>query len=121
MSKEWTEGRMRGFIVSLLRSGMRKYPPKWEIMGKAYVGIKQNQATGRKAKHFECNGCGGHFPQKDVNVDHVDPVVDPNTGFVDWDTYIERMFCKADNLQVLCKDCHKTKSADERKARAKVV
>lgn len=121
MNKEWSEGRLRGFIVSLLRSGMRKYPPKWETMGKAYVGIKQNQATGRKAKHFECNGCGGHFPQKDVNVDHIESVIDPATGFVDWDTYIKRLYCKADNLQVLCKGCHSIKSAAERKARAKVV
>lgn len=115
--KEWTEGRRRSFLVSLIRSGMRRYPAKYQALDKAYIGTKLNKATNRKAKHWECNKCKGHFPQKQINVDHIEPVVDPQVGFVNWDTFINRMFCSPDNLQVLCLDCHKVKTQQEQKAK----
>lgn len=52
-----------------------------------------------------------------VHVDHIDPVIDPQEGFVSWDKVINRMFCEADGLQVLCRDCHKRKTNDERKSK----
>jgi len=33
----WTEGRLKGFIISTLRSGMRRYPPKYEALNDAKV------------------------------------------------------------------------------------
>jgi len=51
---------------------------------------------------------------KNTFVDHIKPVVDPAVGFTTWDDYIERMFCEADNLQVLCKACHDAKSEEEK-------
>ena len=47
-------------------------------------------------------------------VDHIDPVVDPKVGFVDWTTYIERMFVEEDGLQILCKECHDKKTRFEK-------
>lgn len=37
-------------------------------------------------------------------VDHIIPV-----GTGDWNSRIERLFCDASGLQVLCKECHKKK------------
>jgi len=54
-----------------------------------------------------------------VQIDHTDPVVDPATGFVNWDTYFDRLYCEVENLQVLCKPCHKDKTNVERKERKK--
>ena len=54
---------------------------------------------------------------KDAVVDHIEPVVDPLIGFTTWDSYIERMFCEVDNLQVICHDCHEMKCAEERELR----
>ena len=54
---------------------------------------------------------------KDVQVDHVAPVVDPKRGFKGWDEYISRLYCESDNLQVLCIPCHKKKTEKERKKR----
>ena len=51
---------------------------------------------------------------KNVFVDQIDPIVDPNVGFTTWDDCINRMFCESDNLQVLCKECHDVKSKEER-------
>lgn len=47
-------------------------------------------------------------------VDHIDPIISPETGFVSWDETIERMFCEAENLQLLCHDCHTQKTNEER-------
>lgn len=54
-----------------------------------------------------------------IFVDHIDPIIHPETGFVDWDTVIGKMFCEEEGLQLLCKECHKEKTADERKRRKK--
>ena len=114
----WTEGRFRAFVFSQIRAGMRRYPPKFECLKKARLKKKLiNKASGREAFHFKCNICKGAFPQKEVQVDHIKPVVDPIKGFVDWNTYIERMFCKASNFQVACKPCHKAKTLAEKKRR----
>jgi 5-methylcytosine-specific restriction endonuclease McrA len=60
---------------------------------------------------------GKRVRKKNVFVDHIKPVVDPIKGWTNWDDYIEGMFCEQDNLQLLCKDCHDYKTAQERKLR----
>jgi uncharacterized protein YlzI (FlbEa/FlbD family) len=58
-----------------------------------------------------------------IAVDHISPIVDPCTGFVDWNTYFARMFPGDNGLQLLCgypgevdgkKSCHNEKTAIER-------
>jgi 5-methylcytosine-specific restriction endonuclease McrA len=80
---------------------------------------KINKKTGRLAQHFQCNICKQDFPQTQIQMDHIEPVVDPKVGFVNWDTYIERMFCPEDNLQAICKACHQIKTNKEKKERVK--
>lgn len=111
--KEWTAARRHAFIVSVLRTGTRKYPPKYETLNEAKTVKKVNVKTGRIAQHFKCAKCLLDFPQKDVQVDHIKPVVGPK-GFTTWDAYIENMFCSKDNLQVLCRDDHDIKTKQER-------
>ena len=68
---------------------------------------------------YLCAGCGREVEAtvkvngrrvKNVHVDHINPIVDPSVGFVSWDVLIERMFCEADNLQLLCNECHTNKT-----------
>lgn len=65
--------------------------------------------------HYRCAACSGEFPLKQVQVDHIKPVVPKN--FTNWDDFIKRLYCEAKNLQVVCKPCHKEKSNKERKQR----
>lgn len=116
----WTEARYRSFITSALRSASRRWPPKYETLKEAFVDRIINKKTGKLAAHYRCAKCQQLFPAKDVQVDHVNPVVDPATGFVSWDVYIDRMFCDSVNLQVLCTECHKTKTAKEKDAAKRV-
>lgn len=104
---EWTEARYRGFIKSALRSASQRWPPRYRALDAAYVGRYTNAATGRLAKHYKCNSCQENFPQKEVEVNHVIPVV-PVSGFDSWDGVIQRLFCEQEHLEVLCKPCHKT-------------
>lgn len=113
----WTEGRLKTFITSALRGAFRRYPPKYETLKEASVGKKVNKKTGRLAEHFICATCKQEFPAKEINIDHILPVVCPKEGFVNWDVYIKRMFCGKKNLQAICTICHDKKSALERKER----
>lgn len=112
-SGQWTEARFNSFIKSLLRSGTRRWAPIQEVKKEARV------ARGL----YECKECKQHVAptyrdgknrKQNIFVDHIIPIVDPATGFTNWDDCIQRMFCEKDNLQLLCKDCHDVKSEKEK-------
>lgn len=67
------------------------------------------------ANHYTCNDCHKHYPASEVQVDHIEPVIDPVQGFISWDNVVERMFCEKEGLQVLCKSCHNKKTNIEKK------
>lgn len=112
---KWTDGRFRGFITSALRSAMRRWPPKYEAIKAAYVGTRINPKTKRMAQRFCCAACGKACLRNNVQVDHTLPIGTCAT----WDEFIERLFCEQDNLQVLCKKCHKKKTKEEMNANQK--
>lgn len=117
--KEWTNAKFRGWIISLLRRGTMRWPPRNQCLANAKTKKKRNKKTNRLAQHYRCNGCKKEFPLREVCVDHIQPVVSTKEGFTDFDRYIERMYCSIEGLQVLCKTCHDEKSAEERKKRKK--
>lgn len=110
----WTEGRTHAFIVSVLRAGSRRWPPKYLTLEAAKTEKKINSKTGRLAQHYRCAACEKEFTNKDVQVDHIVPIVNAN-GFTSWDAYIDALFCGTENLQVLCIPCHKIKTKKEKK------
>ena len=110
----WTEGRFNSFVTSTLRAGARRWQPKYETLNEAKTEKKVNPKTGRLAQHYRCASCKQEFTAKDVQVDHIKPVVDPKKGFTTWDDFIDRLFCEKKNLQVLCVGCHKEKTKKER-------
>jgi len=113
---DWTLARFNSFVKSALRSASQRWPPKYKCLNEAKVGKKINWKTGRLAEHYKCNSCKKEFPAKEVQVDHVIPIV-PVTGFTSWDEVVDNMFCEAENLQVLCTECHGVKSLRERQER----
>lgn len=115
----WTDARYKQFVTSALRAAFRRWPPKFRVLKNAATERRTNPRSGKLAMHYKCASCKGEFPLKEVQVDHKKPVVNTKTGFVGWDTFIERLYCEAKGLQVLCKGCHKNKSNKERKQRGK--
>ena len=119
---EWTEARFKSFIVGGLRSISMRWPPK----NKVYLSARRARGV------YECNGyereaheVAVSLPPKPGNkrrinnvlVDHIEPVVSPSIGWVDFNTFIARLFCEEDGYQVLCKECHDAKTKDEREER----
>lgn len=114
---KWTEGRFHSFVTSTLRAGARRWPPKYETLNAAKTEKKTNVKTGRLAQHFKCGCCGEEVTAKDIEVDHIEPIVDPTKGFESWDKFVDKLFCESKNLQALCKPCHKKKTASEKVTR----
>lgn len=117
-SGRWTSAMFTSFIKGNLRRVTSKWGP---------ISDTLKEARTRRGFYL-CNGCKEEVPAsirddngkriKNAIVDHIDPIIDPDVGWVSWDETINRMFCEKDNLQILCHACHKIKSDDE-KARAK--
>ena len=108
---KWTEARYFGFIRSALRAAFRKWQPKHEAKAAAKVAYNT----------YVCASCDGWFGTKEVEVDHIVPAGSLR-NFDDLAGFTERMFCEADGFQVLCKECHQTKTneeAAERRAKRK--
>lgn len=110
----WTESRFRSFIKGNLRSATRKWAPIQQCRKNAHVSRGL----------YKCACCGNEVPPtifdedkkkriKNICVDHINPTVDPEVGFMSWDQVIEGLFCELDNLQLLCKACHDSKTSEE--------
>lgn len=112
----WTESRYRNFIRSALRRASVRWPPRTLALEQAFVSRKKNKKTGRMAKHYRCNKCKKLFVSKEVEVNHINPIV-PVTGFDTWDGLIERLFCEKEGLEVLCKPCHRAQTKEENEER----
>lgn len=107
----WTPARFNSFVTSILRSGSRRWPPKYQVLAEAKTDKRINPTTNRLAQHFLCAHCKGEFPAKQVQVDHITAI-----GYdKSWDEWIEGLFCERENLQVLCKSCHSVKTKEEKK------
>lgn len=119
-SGQWTEARYKGFVVSLLRAGTMRWKPKYDAIKRAFVKDGLNPATGRKCKLHRCEQCSGLFAQGDMHADHIESVVDPEVGFVSWDTYISRMFAEKEGYRAICHACHNTRSQTDNARRREI-
>lgn len=63
---------------------------------------KDGSVSKRNKVEYQCQVCGGWFPSKFMSVDHIEPVISPEHGFEDWNTFIERLCCDKSNLQRIC-------------------
>ena len=106
----WTKARFNSFVRSALRGAFRRWGPKSDVLGDAFTRVKKNKASGRQAKHYRCAICRKDYPQKQVQVDHTEPI----GSLTSWDEFIDKLFCEKENLQVLCRKCHTTKTKKER-------
>lgn len=111
---KWTEAFFVNFVKNQLRSATRKWAPIQQCKKVNKVGYGE----------YKCECCRDVVPPTifdpdkgkrvtNVFVDHIRPVVDPEVGFISWDSFINGLFCEADNLQLLCRKCHDLKTREE--------
>lgn len=100
-------------IYNALRQAFRSNPVKKQCLREAISPIEQGPRGGA---FCICAKCGLAFSMKDVQVDHINPVIPLNKTIqtMTWDRIIDNLFCSIDNLQVLCRPCHEFKCNDER-------
>jgi 5-methylcytosine-specific restriction endonuclease McrA len=101
-------------LHSWLKQKLRRLSYQWPEMREATVKARVERGK------YKCASCEGIFGPKEINRDHINPVDDVETGFTNWDNYIDRLFCSADLIQILCKTCHSYKSSLEQTIRAQV-
>lgn len=101
---EWTEAAFWGFIRSGLRQLSRRWPP---IVRQIFVGKRRmSQSANKRLKwEFQCEQCGGWFPRKAIEVDHVEPCGQLRS-FEDVAVFSERLFCEAEKLRLYCVTCN---------------
>ena len=113
--ERWTEAAFNSFIKNNLRKASMRWAPISDCLKAARI----------RRGFYICNMCKEEVPAstkhpetgkriKNAIVDHIEPIIDPVVGFTTWDECINRMFCEADNLQVVCHACHTTKSNKEK-------
>ena len=112
-----TNSKLKSWLISGLRRMTMRFPPRNEALKAAKVGKKLNPKTGRMCDHYKCAGCLNEFPGKEIAMDHIQPIVEPGVGFVNWDVYMQRMWVPVEQWQPLCKECHTKKSSLERQER----
>jgi hypothetical protein len=79
--------------------------------------LKQAEVKRSGKTFYRCAITKKLFTIDQVKVDHIDPVVDPNVGWVDYNTYMSRLFCPVDQLQVISRKEHDKKTKREGKLR----
>lgn len=103
--------KTKALIIKYLRKAWMYSPTKKQALKRAETGRLNEEGE----KIYVCNnGKMAHEVTK-VYCDHISPMV-PLTGIESWDTLIERLF-DINNVQVLCKREHSTKTKAENKLR----
>lgn len=105
------EALIRGALRQVARHGHKDKQLALQL------ALNPNLKGVKGGRMYFCNHCKMSFPAKDIQIDHIEPVVPINQDITSWDTYIDRLFCDISNLQALCKPCHKIKSEKENNAR----
>ena len=99
--------RLKAFIIQALRRATYKWHARTEALKDARI----------ERGLYKCNSCKGEFKRKEVQVDHIQPVISIVTGFTTWDDYINRMFPSKEGFQIICIQCHDNKTELEKKMR----
>jgi len=124
----WVQERSR--IKGAIRRSFRLSPQMKEVLKAARVelppALKKDGTPGKKPQvRYRCAICEELFSQKNVNVDHIVPVVPLyiKESEMTYDELVRGVFCSKDNLQVVCStpikrnngehSCHKKKSDEE--------
>jgi len=103
-------------LKNSVRSAIRKGFTRSDYY-KSFLGLHRIEwyKGKRKRVSFKCNHCGELQSSGNINVDHIIPIgKGVYNSIADASYFYELVFCPYDNLQILCKPCHKVKSAMEK-------
>lgn len=117
--KQKRQNNTKYWLIPRLRRISMYWPPKNKALQMAKVKVligKFKNGNDKYATKYKCANCNKLFDKSEVQMDHRQPVVDIR-GFINWDQYIESLFCSYKNYDCLCKSCHQEKTLLEQKQR----
>jgi hypothetical protein len=88
----------------------------WYARNEVYKRVKVSRGV------YRCEGCNGHFKANQLQIDHIEPVVDIKTGFLNLENWVLRLLVGPEKLQALCQSendegeqfgCHAVKTKTE--------
>jgi 5-methylcytosine-specific restriction endonuclease McrA len=103
---------------SFIRSGLRQKSRFWKPITQCKMAARRTYKGPNKRQKFEyqCNVCNNWFPEKKINIDHINPAGSLRCAN-DLPGFVERLFCEIDNLQCICEKCHNVKTQNEKNGR----
>lgn len=107
MWKKVVDEAKKKFAMQALRRASYRWRSRGEALKKAKVSRGQ----------YKCAKCGIIADRHGVQMDHREAVVDPKVGYVNLDTWVDRLLCDESNWDCLCISCHKEKSSGEMEIR----
>ena len=114
---------LKTWVIWALRKASYRWPARQAALRRAaadkadYLRWPGEKVSKLVRNFYFCKYCEQVFSRKGVSVDHIEPVVDPKTGWQGFDEYIRRMFCSEAGFQILCGECHDAKTKKENKGR----
>ena len=75
---------------------------------------KDGTQAKKNAVQYHCEVCNTWVGSSYVAVDHIEPVISVDDGFIDWNVFVDRLYCDKSNLQRICDECHDKKTYKER-------
>lgn len=127
---------MKKFILSAyMKNAVRRLSYKFRSRSEALIAVRIPRPADWPNKRVQyvvpCSKCGELFEQGDTQCDHIEPII-PVSGWPsapksdlyscqeedkDMNVLVYRTFVPATRLQIMCKPCHKEKSALENATR----
>jgi len=112
-----TESQYWSFIRSALRNKSRFWKP---IQDAKVLARRNNESSNKRLKYeYKCAICGDWFPEKLVEVDHLEQVGSLRSGD-DLKGFVANLFCEVDKLRVLCEPCHSQVTKEQADAKDRV-
>jgi 5-methylcytosine-specific restriction endonuclease McrA len=97
-------------VDNFVRYTLRKASLRWPARSAAFKRSRIERGL------YKCEVCLGEFRSKNIQLDHIVPVVDYR-GFTTWDDFIYRLFVPSDGFQTICLNCHAAKTSVENAVR----
>ena len=88
---------MNATIRGAIRRTFARAPVKQEVLKAVRKEFPKYNKDGTRSKKdavcYLCNVCKEYKGSTHVSVDHIIPVVSVEEGFVDWNVFVERLYC----------------------------
>lgn len=111
---EYTDEEIDKYRHQFVKNTLRRASFRWPWRNIPVIKARISRGI------YECSACRRNVANKDKRLDHILPVVSEGLGFIGWDSYVERLLCKASGFQVLCGECHRIKTERENEQRKQI-